>query len=160
MTTQHPLSLACVFFTDKESGLGCHGTNPDSGTNQCWCPTIYGKISFDAYLCVVDLRQITEDELERREADAAAMGQCLVKRTKLDTDKQWRRKLEQARLEAEANCAANRGRAPWGCHWFEKWQQNVELAVQRGQTLHVFYFENMKGEGKMKWEDLCNQDVQ
>ena len=89
---ENPLSLACVFLTDRGAGLGVHGTNPDT-PGQCWCPAIYGRMSAEAYICHVDLGKVTEEELKFRKADAAAMGQCLVEKASTDTEKQWLRKL-------------------------------------------------------------------
>ena len=48
-------SLACVFFTDKASGLGQHSDNPDT-PGQCWCRMIYPELPAETYLSVVDLK--------------------------------------------------------------------------------------------------------
>ncbi|OLQ06753.1 hypothetical protein AK812_SmicGene9927 [Symbiodinium microadriaticum] len=48
-------------------------------------------------------------------------------------------------------------RAPWGCQWFEEWKRNVDRAAELQQTLHVFYFQDSKGKGKMHWDQLANE---
>ena len=39
---------------------------------------------------------------------------------------------------------------PWGCRWWSKWIANIELAVSQECTLVVYYFNDMKGQGKVK----------
>ena len=39
---------------------------------------------------------------------------------------------------------------PWGCRWWTLWAANVEKAVRCGVELQVFFFENMKGQGKVQ----------
>ena len=90
--------------------------------------------------------------------DAEAMGQVLLIK-KGQCDKEWEQELAEALREAEVRCAANLGRAPWGCAWFEEWRRNVEKAVELQQVLHVFYIEGCKGKGKMLWDDLCDDDA-
>ena len=41
-------------------------------------------------------------------------------------------------------------RKPWGCRWWSKWIANIELAVSQECTLVVYYFNGMKGQGKVK----------
>ena len=55
---------------------------------------------------------------------------------------EWEEELAHALISARELCIANRGRAPWGCKWFEEWRRNLDLAVMHKQRLHVFYFEN------------------
>ncbi|CAE7699346.1 GIP, partial [Symbiodinium sp. CCMP2456] len=159
--TQEAISLACVFLTDRASGLGVHCENPDS-PGECWCRAIYGSLPASTYISVVDMRPEMQDsqapiDLEFKLADALAMGQCLVRRKAHHGEFEWRRKLADAEEDARARCAANRGRAPWGCRWFEDWRRNVHKAVELQQTLHVFYFEDRKGQGKMKWQELPSE---
>ena len=40
-------------------------------------------------------------------------------------------------------------RKPWGCRWWSKWIANVELAVSQECTLVVYYFNGMRGNGKV-----------
>ena len=35
----------------------------------------------------------------------------------------------------------------------------MDKAIKKGQTLHVFYFEGKKGEGKMDWEKLSDSEA-
>merc|ERR1712050_293819 len=37
----------------------------------------------------------------------------------------------------------------WGCEWFSVWSSNIEEAVSWKQRLQVFFFEGMKGKGKV-----------
>ena len=37
----------------------------------------------------------------------------------------WQQELADAEEDARARCAANRGRAPWGCRWFEDWRRSL-----------------------------------
>ena len=39
---------------------------------------------------------------------------------------------------------------PWGCRWWSKWIANIELAVSQECTLVVYYFNGMKGQGKVE----------
>ena len=41
-------------------------------------------------------------------------------------------------------------RKPWGCRWWTLWAANIEKAVRCGVELQVFFFENMKGQGKVQ----------
>ena len=155
-------SLACVFLTDKASGLGQHASVPHL-KGGCWCHTIYGHLPGAVYLSVVapelfdgkekeDVREL----LAFKRADAEAMGQEFIIKAKVATEV-WQQMYAEAKAKAEDRCRKNNGRAPWGCQWFEAWRLRVEQAVEFKQTLHVFYFEDKVGQGKMNWEDLCNE---
>eukprot|EP00435_Cladocopium_sp_Y103_P038578 s606_g10.t1 len=39
---------------------------------------------------------------------------------------------------------------PWGCRWWSKWIANIELAVEQGAILAVYYFNSRRGEGKVR----------
>ena len=52
------------------------------------------------------------------------------------------------------SCEENGGRPLWGCHWFKRWRENVELAVQWKQKLIVYFFAGEVGQGLVKWEEL------
>ena len=154
-------SLACVFLTDTASGLGQHATLPDK-PEECWCHVIYGYHPASAYLSIVDVEelQLKEGETEAmvlafKEKDAKAMGQCLlIKRSQ--TELEWQIELAEALVYAEQLCYKNKGRAPWGCMWFEAWRRKVEEAVRLKQKLHVFYFKDQCGKGKLAWNQLCD----
>ena len=152
-------SLACVFLTDAASGLGRHANNPET-PGKCWCQTIYGRVPASTYLSVVE---ISTDEsgnhdqmLAFKRADAEAMGQrLLIKQHQGDIE--WEQELAEALQDAEVRCIQNQDRAPWGCQWFEEWKRNVDRAAELQQTLHVFYFQDSKGKGKMHWDQLANE---
>ncbi|CAE7446966.1 unnamed protein product [Symbiodinium sp. CCMP2456] len=146
-------SLACVFLTDKASGLGEHSGPP----GQCWCRFLYGQMPASAYLSIVeDASSLSTEQLRFRQEDAKAMGQFLLVRDRED-DEQWAVAKHNALREAEEQCQKNQGLAPWGCEWFAAWKKNVAEAMSLGQTLHVFYFENRVGQGKLSWQDLCDE---
>ena len=159
VTQQDTFSLACVFLTDTASGLGRHAINPNTPGN-CWCRQIYGPVPAATYLSVVqvsaDESQNHDQTLTFKRADAEAMGQrLLIKQHQEDIE--WEQELAEALQDAEVRCAENQYRAPWGCQWFEEWKQNVDRAAELHQTLHVFYFEDSKGKGKLPWELLANE---
>ena len=154
-------SLACVFLTDSSSGLGQHAKLPDK-PEECWCHVIYGYHPASAYLSIVDVDelQLKEGETEAmvlafKEKDAKAMGQCLLIK-RCQTELEWQIELAEALVYAEQLCYKNKGRAPWGCMWFEAWRQKVEEAVRLKQKLHVFYFKDQCGKGKLAWNQLCD----
>ena len=154
-------SLACVFLTDKASGLGQHAKLPDK-PEECWCHVIYGYHPASAYLSVVDVEELqlkqgetVETVLAFKDKDAKAMGQCLlIKRNQ--TELEWQNELAEALVYAKQLCYKNKGRAPRGCMWFEAWRQKVEEAVRLKQKLHVFYFEDQCGKGHLAWNQLCD----
>ena len=39
---------------------------------------------------------------------------------------------------------------PWGCRWWTHWVQNIEEAVEKGAELQVYFFDKMKGKGKVE----------
>eukprot|EP00438_Fugacium_kawagutii_P018655 Skav210086 [mRNA] locus=scaffold1510:184383:186172:+ [translate_table: standard] len=41
-------------------------------------------------------------------------------------------------------------RKPWGCRWWSKWIANIEQAASQECTLEVYYFNGMRGKGKVK----------
>lgn len=152
-------SLACVFLTDTASGLGQHANLPNK-PEECWCHTIYGEFPASTYLSIVDVNELKPDEVEAevlafKDKDAKAMGQILlIKRDQ--TELQWEIELAEALVYAEQACHENKGRAPWGCMWFEEWRKKVEEAVLLKQQLHVFYFADSVGKGHVDWHQLCD----
>ena len=54
-------------------------------------------------------------------------------------------------LHGECWCIPLYGeRKPWGCRWWSKWIANIELAVAQQCTLVVYYFDGVRGDGKVK----------
>ena len=39
---------------------------------------------------------------------------------------------------------------PWGCRWWTHWIRNIEEAVEKGAELEVYFFDKMKGKGKVE----------
>ena len=161
VTQEDMFSLACVFLTDAASGLGQHAYSSDT-PGQCWCHEIYGQVPATTYLSMVEMgsedQQNSQQTLAFKKADADAMGQRLLIRED-QGDLEWEQECAEALLDAEARCAENQYRAPWGCQWFEAWKKNVDRAREQGQVLHVFYFKDSKGKGKMSWEQLCDEQA-
>ncbi|CAE7387647.1 Kif11 [Symbiodinium natans] len=157
-------SLACVFLTDVDSGLGQHSINPDT-PGKCWCHSIYGHVRASAYLRVVEVEPSQSDSSETRmmlaheKADAHAMGQLVLIKNE-QSDFEWQKELADALRRARELCELNDGRAPWGCQWFEVWKRNVDQAVDLKQELHVFYFQGRRGQGKLSWDQLCDAAAQ
>ena len=149
-------SLACVFLTDKQSGLGDHVEDPE-GCGSCFCQTLYGNVDPAAYLSTVE-EELTEQEMLFKKSDAEAMGQVLLIRAEEENDASWTARKKKTLLKAAAKCKENRYRAPWGCRWFADWKKNVDKAIQQGQKFHVFYFEGKVGCGKIAWEDRAGFD--
>ena len=156
-------SLACVFLTDAASGLGRHAENPHT-PGKCWCHSIYGQIPPEAYLNIVEVRPDEIDTpacrqmLAFKRSDSDAMGQLFVIKSD-QSDMEWQQQLAEAMQKAQQLCIEKDGRAPWGCQWFEEWNRNVDLAAKLEQELHVFYFEDRIGQGKLPWEQLCDEEA-
>ena len=148
-------SLACVFLTDKQSGLGDHVEDPE-GCGSCFCQALYGNVDPAAYLSAVE-EDLTEQKLLFQKSDAEAMGQVLLIR-QAENDASWTARKKKTLLKAADTCKENRYRAPWGCRWFAEWKKNVDKARKQGQKFHVFYFEGKMGCGKMAWEDRAGFD--
>eukprot|EP00438_Fugacium_kawagutii_P031194 Skav234754 [mRNA] locus=scaffold14:1047064:1048542:- [translate_table: standard] len=160
---QETCSLACVFLTDATSGLGRHVDNPESLNGDCYCKTLYGSVPLEAYVSEVDLTNpdcpIDKEQLAFRKADAKAMGQMLLIKYSHTTRLEWNEKKSQAMQKAHECWQQNQGRAPWGCAWFHLWKENVNVAVERNQSLHVFYFEGRVGAGKVSWDELGDEEI-
>lgn len=69
------------------------------------------------------------------------------------------REYQRFGYKSEAEYEANGRRTSWGCLWFQRWRENVELAVSRKQRLVAYFFEDQVGEGLVSWNDLSNKDV-
>eukprot|EP00438_Fugacium_kawagutii_P009200 Skav234292 [mRNA] locus=scaffold2271:171722:172618:+ [translate_table: standard] len=156
-------SLACVFLTDATSGHGRHVNNPESPNGDCYCKALYGSVPLEAYVSEVDLTNpdcpIDQEQLAFRKADAKAMGQMLLIKYSHTTRLEWNEKKRQAMQKAHECWQQNQGRAPWGCAWFHLWKENVNAAVGRNQSLHVFYFEGRVGAGKVSWDELGDEET-
>eukprot|EP00434_Breviolum_minutum_P037418 symbB.v1.2.033176.t2/scaffold4088.1/size44913/3 len=61
--------------------------------------------------------------------------------------------------ETEEECIANGNRPTWGCLWFQKWRNNVEVAVKRKQRLVAYFFVGQVGQGLVAWDDLATADL-
>ena len=119
------VSLACVFLTDPASGLGRHASNPDQ-PGCCWCRALYGHLTKEAYLSIVEEpSKLKQEELDFKKIDAAAMGQVFLVKQDGESDADWQVRKEAAEKEAEEKCEQKQGLAPWGCEWFHLWKNRV-----------------------------------
>ena len=126
---RYACSLACVFLTDQDSGLGRHAEKPDL-PGGCWCHTIYGPLTPDAYLSEVEETSSSHDEIAFKRADAEAMGQIFLLKTLMDErdEQAWSQKKAEAKCQAEERCRENDEKAPWGCLWLQVWMRNIDIA--------------------------------
>ena len=157
-------SLACV-FSDRY-GIRSRATCEDAWLNQrsvgaTWF-MVYHPAS--AYLSVVDVKdlELKQGETEAtvlafKEKDAKAMGQCLLIK-RCQTELEWQIEPCWGSRSCWGNFVTkNKGRAPWGCMWFEAWRQKVEEAVQLNQKVATFFTSKINvAEGKLAWKQLCD----
>ena len=102
-----------------------------------------------------------QDGLGEHAADPEDPNKCLChKLYGVNRSNEAHRKAYQLYgYHSEASYDAS-GRVPsWGCLWFEKWRNNVELAVKRKQRLVAYFFEDQVGEGLVDWHDLPQSDL-
>ncbi|CAE7761967.1 unnamed protein product [Symbiodinium sp. CCMP2456] len=46
----------------------------------------------------------------------------------------------------------------WGCRWFSKWKENIEVAVASGAQLEVYFFQGQVGQGKVESFESAGED--
>ena len=148
-------SLACVFLTDKQSGLGDHVEDPE-GCGSCFCQALYGKVDPAAYLSAVE-EDLTEQKLLFQKSDAEAMGQVLLIR-QAENDASWTARKKEALLESGRQMQGEPLPRAMGVPLVCRVEKNVDKARKQGQKFHVFYFEGKVGCGKMAWEDRAGFD--
>lgn len=155
-------SVACVFLTDVESGLGAH--SPDTGDlgedEECFCRMLYGEVPEETYIRIFKGSEAEDDEEYARKIafakiDADAMGQIFFEENAFSKNKRDKA-LAKANKHARKKWKANNGRAPLGCMWFKAWAENVDKAVALKKEFIVYYFDGEKGMGKVAWEDLTD----
>ena len=69
------------------------------------------------------------------------------------------RDFEKFGYKTGEECEANGNRPTWGCQWFKKWRENIEVAVERKQRLIVYFFVGQQGKGIVKWDDLATANL-
>eukprot|EP00438_Fugacium_kawagutii_P018131 Skav231594 [mRNA] locus=scaffold232:256741:258102:+ [translate_table: standard] len=69
------------------------------------------------------------------------------------------REYKQYGYDDQETCEKSGGRPSWGCLWFQRWRNNVELAVARKQKLIVYFFKDQVGQGLVKWDDLPRAEL-
>ena len=47
---------------------------------------------------------------------------------------------------------------PWGCRWWSRWLKNVEIAVESGAELEVYFMANLVGRGKVESFQTAGKD--
>ena len=102
-----------------------------------------------------------QDGFGKHAADPEDPNKCLChKLYGVNRRDEKRQKAYQLYGYASKESYEESGRVPiWGCLWFEKWRNNVELAVKRKQRLVAYFFEHQVGEGLDDWHDLCRSDL-
>lgn len=153
---KHDASVACVFLTDTWHGLAKHPRNPEDPEGRCFCASIYPPFSEENYLRVWRGSQRPIDR-GAEQLDANAMGQQLFVESDYYPQIRplaWR----LATWRARRACIRNKGRAPWGCEWYKEWRVNVDLAVEKGQELLVFFMRGKVGQGTLEWEALTDRE--
>ncbi|CAE7239200.1 unnamed protein product [Symbiodinium sp. CCMP2456] len=62
-------------------------------------------------------------------------------------------------LEGDCWCTPLYGeQKPWGCRWWALWIENVEKAVRFGAELHVYFFQQACGQGKVQNFDTAGRE--
>ena len=148
-------SLACVFLTDKQSGLGGHAENPE-GCGNCFCQALLwesGSSSLPqhsrggAYGTRVAIQEKRCWGDVPGSPHSAARKWCFLDREEERSTPESGRKMQGEPLPRALG-------VPLVCR----------LEGERGQSssarakFHVFYFEGRVGCGKMAWEDRAGFD--
>ena len=145
-------SVACVFLTTPESGLGKHARDPDAPEKPCYCHRIYGERGHKAFGYSFQLGPpYSEERVAKARANAEAMHGVVLR---ADASPEERAELE---AEAERRYHASGRVAAWGCFWFQEWKEKVRDAVSKGQRLVVIYFPGQTRQGHIEWEQLNDE---
>ena len=151
----HGQSVACVFLCTPGSGLGEHEPDPEDDQGRCYCSAIYGGNR--DYQTLGYLKKLPKDTDEATEVEEKRKAECtgtVVIREDADI-----KEIHEAEEKAKKACKDNGNRASWGCAWFKKWKENVEIAVECNQQLKVVFFPGQVGKGKVNWDDLPKEDL-
>ena len=113
----HGDSVACVFLSTPESGLGRHHTFEDGS---CYCKDIYGERDFQTFGYLVKMKELDSDKLKREQEKAKLTNAVIVPANATP-------KMEETyRQEAKRNWEMNGKRAAWGCQWFHVWKEKAQ----------------------------------
>lgn len=149
---KHSRSVACVFLSTPEDGLGRHSNNPISG--KCYCHEIYGERDYKTFGYLKVLGTTCAAAQEQLERDKAKSTNTVVVRA--DASEQTRKAAEQ---EAQQAWERSGKTASWGCAWFEEWKNKVAQAVKRKQRLKVVFFVGQVDDGKVAYDKLPESDL-
>ena len=141
-------SVACVFLTDPESGLGQHHFPDPNNPEKCLCSELYGERDYETFGYLIAKDPSTDEEKKQLVQTARAMKAHLV----------FGAPTEEDRTKAKELWNLNEKRAAWGCMWFELWLRRVKKAVELNQRLKVVYFPGQVGCGKLPWNLLAIKD--
>ncbi|CAK9009130.1 unnamed protein product [Durusdinium trenchii] len=146
----HGESVACVFLTTPETGLGKH---KDDGSGKCWCSQIYGERNFKQFGYLVVMKDPDPEKLKQALENAKCTHAIVVP---FDATPEERKAYEE---EAKKAWEKYGKVASWGCEWFVVWMEQVKKAVQLGQRLQVVFFPGQRGQGKVAWDELSFRDL-
>ena len=113
----HGDSVACVFLSTPESGLGKHHTFKDGS---CYCKDIYGERDFQTFGYLVKMKELDSDKLKREQEKAKLTNAVIVPANATPEMEEMRRQ------EAKRNWEMNGKRAAWGCQWFHVWNEKAQ----------------------------------
>ena len=147
-------SLACVFLTDKQSGLGDHVEDPE-GCGSCFCQALYGKVDPAAYLSAVE-EDLTEQKLLFQKSDAEAMGQVLLIR-QAENDASWTARKKEALLESGRQMQGEPLPRAMGVPLVCRVEKKRGQPVSKGKS---FTFSTLKGKWDVgKWLGRTGQGL-
>ncbi|CAK9009127.1 Uncharacterized protein SCF082_LOCUS10180 [Durusdinium trenchii] len=146
----HGESVACVFLTTPETGLGKH---KDDGSGKCWCSQIYGERNFKQFGYLVEMKDPDPEKLKQALENAKCTHAIVVP---FHATPEERKAYEE---EAKKAWEKYGKVASWGCEWFVVWMEQVKQAVQLGQRLQVVFFPGQRGQGKVAWDELSFRDL-
>ncbi|CAL1151003.1 unnamed protein product [Cladocopium goreaui] len=113
----HGDSVACVFLSTPDSGLGWHHKFADGS---CYCKHIYGERDFETFGYLVKMKDRDSEKLKREQAKAKLTHAVVVAADATDKEE------EKCRQEAERRWKENGKTAAWGCQWFHAWKEKVQ----------------------------------
>lgn len=113
----HGESVACVFLTTPETGLGKH---KDDGSGKCWCSQIYGERNFKQFGYLVEMKDPDPEKLKQALENAKCTHAIVVP---FHATPEERKAYEE---EAKKAWEKYGKVASWGCEWFVVWMEQVQ----------------------------------
>ena len=113
----HGDSVACVFLSTPDSGLGQHYKLADG---RCYCKHIYGERDFETFGYLVKMKDRDTEKLKREQAKAKLTHAVVVAANATVEEE------KKCRQEAKRSWEENGKTAAWGCQWFHVWKEKVQ----------------------------------